>query len=291
MCDKINPELELQARLLRRSFRRARARLRWRRLSLQGVPVLFANSFPKSGTHLLTQVLEGFNRLGPAVPSGLPAVTTFAGDSGRTRPPAEIRADLQRFLPGDCGYGHIHTLPAAVEELTGAKFAPYFILRDPRDVVVSHVHYITELAPGHVLHRYYTQELGDFPARLRTSILGLPEADFAFPDIYHRFEPYLGWLEQPEVLTLHYEDFIHNRERTLSRVWQHAVGRGFPAHFSQPEVIEILNRAIKPHRSPTFRQGRTGAWKDRIAPAEKELFKQVSGDLLIRLGYERDHDW
>ncbi len=36
--------------------------LRWRRLSFTGVPILFANSFPKSGTHLLTQVLQGFPR-------------------------------------------------------------------------------------------------------------------------------------------------------------------------------------------------------------------------------------
>ena len=86
---------------------------RWRR-SLRGVPILFANSFPKSGTHLLTQVLQGFPRLGPAVDSGLPAVVTFEGDTGRARQTQEILADLQRLLPGDIAYGHVHALPPVV---------------------------------------------------------------------------------------------------------------------------------------------------------------------------------
>ena len=39
-----------------------------------------------------------------------------------------------------------------------AGLAAYFILRDPRDVVVSHVHYITEMEPNHIHHRYYTED-------------------------------------------------------------------------------------------------------------------------------------
>ncbi len=57
--------------------------------------MLFANSFPKSGTHLLTQALQGFPQLGPAVDSGLPAVVTYEGDTGRTRSTEEILADLR----------------------------------------------------------------------------------------------------------------------------------------------------------------------------------------------------
>jgi len=56
-------------RLLRRHLRRGRQWLRYRHLDS---PVLFGNSFPKSGTHLLTQVLAGFSRFGPVVNSGLP---------------------------------------------------------------------------------------------------------------------------------------------------------------------------------------------------------------------------
>ncbi|HEX7973822.1 MAG TPA: hypothetical protein VF498_05390, partial [Anaerolineales bacterium] len=50
----LKSSLVFQARLARRAARRSRQMLRYRRVSLSGVPVLFANSFPKSGTHLLT---------------------------------------------------------------------------------------------------------------------------------------------------------------------------------------------------------------------------------------------
>lgn len=284
--------LRFQARLLRRLLRRLAQAVRNRRVSLAGVPVLFANSFPKSGTHLLTQVLQGFPQLGPAVESGLPAIVTFEGDSGRARAVREILADLQRLLPGDIAYGHVHALPEAVDFLCQPGYCAYFILRDPRDVVVSHVHYVTEMEPDHIHHRYYTQTLTSFDERLRTSILGLPDPDIPFPDIRARFAPYLGWLERPEVLVLHYEEFITDRQAALGQVLDHAERRGFPLHCARPEAIQILSDSIDPQRSPTFRSGKIGGWRRQFSPEHTRLFKEVTGDLLIRLGYvERDDDW
>jgi len=274
--------------------------LRYRRLSLRGVPVLFANSFPKSGTHLLTQVLEGFPQVGPAVNSGLPAIVTFEGDTGRARSEAEIRRDLQRLLPGDIAYGHLHALPETLELLSRPELAAYFILRDPRDVVVSHVHYVTEMEPSHIHHAYYAEVLHSFDERLQVSILGRPDFEVPgvptpeeplFPDIRQRFEPYLGWLDCPAVLCLRYEDFNADRESALGQVFDHAVRRGFPAALPRPRALAVLAASIDPQRSPTFRSGKSGGWRAQFTPEHKRLFKDVAGDLLIRLGYEKDNDW
>ena len=288
MAGRLDPAMP--ARLARRAGRRLAQRVRYRRFSLNGVPVLFANSFPKSGTHLLTQVLQGMTRLGPAVDSGLPAIATFEGDSGRPRPAAEILADLRRLRPGDIAYGHLHALPEAVDFLCRPGCAPYFILRDPRDVVVSHVHYVTEMANRHVHHDYY-QSLGSFAERLRVSILGRPEFGDDFPDIRRRFEPYTGWLDRPEVLTLRFEDLIEDRQAALSRILDHARRRGFPLFVDERAALDLLAESIDPQRSPTFRSGRTGGWRDQFDEDNKRMFKEVTGDLLIRLGYETDHDW
>lgn len=271
-------------------MRRLRQILRWRQ-SLRHVPVLFANSFPKSGTHLLTQVLQGFPDIGPAVESGLPAVVTFVGDSGRARSEEEILNDLERLLPGDIAYGHLHAFPAVVEALCREGVCAYFILRDPRDVAVSHVHYVTEMEPSHAHHRYYVEELQNFDERLRASILGRPEVDIEFPDICARFEPYLGWLERPEVLSLRYEDFLTGRQEVLEQVLEHALRRGFPLRVSKERAVRILADAIDPQRSPTFRSGKAGAWREQFSPENKRLFKDVAGELLVRLGYEKDLDW
>jgi len=264
--------------------------LRWQR-SLRGVPVLFANSFPKSGTHLLTQVLEGFPNIGPAVRSGLPAMVTFEGDSGRARSEPEILIDLARLLPGDIAYGHLHAFPGVVDTLCQDGICAYFILRDPRDVAVSHVHYVTEMEPGHAHHRYYAEELHSFDERLQVSILGRDAAGMPFPDICARFEPYLGWLERPEILALRYEDFIPDRYEALRRVLDHALQRGFPLMVKREQAIQTLAASIDPVRSPTFRSGKAGAWREQFSPENTRLFKDVAGELLVKLGYEADLDW
>jgi hypothetical protein len=169
---------------------------------------------------------------------------------------------------------------------------PFFIYRDPRDVVVSHVHYVTEIWTSHVHHDYYANQLKDFNGRLRASILGRPElTEIDFPSIRERFEPYLGWLEQPEVLVIRFEDFVGDKRQTLDNILAHAAGRGFRYDVKQEAALDILEKAIDPNQSPTFRSGKVGGWKGSFTPELKELFKQVTGDLLVRLGYEKDMDW
>jgi hypothetical protein len=287
-------DLKFQARLARRGLRRAVQTLRYG--SLAASPVLFANSFPKSGTHLLTQVLQGFTRFGPAVDSGLPAVVTFDGFSGRQRSLDEILSDLGRLLPGDIGYGHLHALPQVVEALCRQGVAPYFILRDPRDVAVSHVHYIAEMAPNHIHYHYYHEILQNFDQRLEASICGVPAETLSkaagksvpepLPDIRSRFEPFTAWLDQPQVLTLRFEDFITDRRAALLMVLDHAMRRGFQPATSAEIAIDILEKSNDPQRSPTFRTGKSGGWRAAFSQRHLELFHQTAGDLLERLGYE-----
>jgi hypothetical protein len=265
--------------------------MRYGQVTLQGAPTLFANSFPKSGTHLLTQILSAFTKIGPAVNSGLPAVVTFDGWTGAPRPINVIIKDLQRYEAGDIGYGHLHALPEVAELLCGKGWATYFILRDPRDIVVSHVFYVTELEPAHVHHAHYTQVLRTFSDRLTTSIQGLHQSSIPFPDIAGRIRPYLPWTSQPEVLTLHYEDLIHQPDKALLHILNHALERGFPLGMSEDQALSKLKEAIKPNQSPTFRQGKTGGWVEHFSPEHIRLFKKLAGDLLIELNYERNYDW
>lgn len=284
-------QLSLQAKLVRRVIRRAKKHSQFEDAPLSSAPILFANSFPKSGTHLLTQVLAAFSHFGPAVNSGLPAILTFDGPTGKRRLLNKILRDINRLLPGDVAYGHLHAQPEIIKVLCQDGVAPFFVHRDPRDVVVSHVHYITELAPKHVHHHHYKQELQNFDQRLSTSILGRPEIDINFPDIRARFGPYLGWLDAPEMLSLRFEDFIDDSKATLGRIFDHAVNRGFKSNIERTEAVEILTASINPKNSPTFRSGKIGGWRKNFSDENKDLFKQTTGDLLIRLDYEKNHDW
>jgi hypothetical protein len=260
-------------------------------------PVLLGISFPKSGTHLLDQILLGFSRVAPFSRRLHSFYAEYEGESGRKRAPEQAVRWLDSLRPGDIASAHLFARSEAVALVTTTAFVPYFIFRDPRDVAVSHVFYVTEMEPNHVHHAYY-QSLPDFDARLKVSILGRPELAarpepsrrVEFPDIAGRFAPYLGWLDQPSVLKIHFEDLIHDRFGTLNRVIDHFLAR-VPLTISRETILDSLESSINPSKSPTFRSGKTGEWKKYFTDKHKKIFKDVAGDLLIRLGYEKDNDW
>jgi hypothetical protein len=254
-----------------------------------GWPILLGVSFPKSGTHLLDQILLGFSKVAPFAKRIHSFYAEYEGESGRKRSPEQAFAWLDSLHPCDIASAHLFARPEAVERVCSPKFVPYFIFRDPRDVAVSHVFYVTDMEARHVHHEYY-QSLPDFNARLNASILGRPKLDIEFPNIAERFAPYLGWLEESEVLSIHFEDMINDRASALTRIMEHFLAH-VPIRASRQQILNSLESSINPQRSPTFRSGKTGEWKKYFTREHKKVFKDVAGDLLVRLGYEKDQDW
>ncbi|HEY2982035.1 MAG TPA: sulfotransferase domain-containing protein [Anaerolineales bacterium] len=254
-----------------------------------GWPILLGISFPKSGTHLLDQILLGFARVAPFSTRLHSFYAEYEGESGRKRSPEQALAWVDSLRPRDVASAHLFARPEVVARVISPAFVPYFIFRDPRDVVVSHVFYVTDMEPNHVHHSYYAS-LPDFDARLRVSILGRPDAGIEFPDIAARFAPYLGWLDHAQVLTLHFEDLIEDRTAALNRILDRFLTR-VPLPAPRQLMLEALESSINPGRSPTFRSGKTGEWQKYFTDAHKKIFKDVAGHLLISLGYEKNNDW
>jgi hypothetical protein len=254
-----------------------------------GWPILLGISFPKSGTHLLDQILVGFSRVAPFSLRVHSFYAEYEGDSGLKHPPDMGLAWLDSLRSLDVASAHLFARPAAAGRVCTPAFVPYFIFRDPRDVVVSHVFYVTEMETSHVHHAYYAS-LPDFDSRLRVSILGNADLGIEFPDIAARFAPYIGWLQRSEVMKIKFEALIADRAPTLGRIVDHLLAR-VPLNVSRGELVKVLESAVDPGRSPTFRSGQTGEWRQRFTPEHKRLFKSVAGDLLLHLGYEASNDW
>jgi hypothetical protein len=78
-----------------------------------------------------------------------------------------------------------------------------------------------------------------------TSTRGLRSASWdgltriEFPDIAGRFAPYLGWLDQPTVMKIHFEDLIHDRAGTLDRIIDHFLAR-VPLQVDRSLLFESL---------------------------------------------------
>lgn len=253
------------------------------------LPALLGISFPKSGTHLLEQILLGFSKIAPYAKRLHSFYAEYEGESGIKRTPQQAIAWLDALRSRDVASAHLFARDEVIQRVCSSAFIPYFIFRDPRDVVVSHVFYVTDMEASHVHHEFYTS-LPDFDSRLNFSILGRQDTKIEFPNIADRFTPYLGWLDQTSVMKIHFEDLVDNRTSTLNRIIDHFRSR-VPLQTPRELILDSLESSINPSKSPTFRSGKTGEWKKYFTEAHKKIFKNVAGDLLIRLSYEKNNDW
>lgn len=276
-------------RRLRPAGKTMQAMLRWRRLSFDEAPPIFGNSKPKSGSHLLLQVLAGLTRIMPyAYVEAEPVRTITKG--GRRRAAEEIRHDLQGLPRGVIGWGYVEASPENVAFLCKPDRVNYFIYRDPRDLLVSQVYFATDMYDEHGMHEYYTS-LPDFAARLKAAITGVDRGGAKMVSVKQRYEGVFRWLEQPNVLCIRFEDLLDRRDKTLNAMLDQVERTAYRIPMAREKSLSILADAIRPRESRTFRSGKTGDWREHFTPEHKRLFKDVAGDLLVRLGYEPDNSW
>ncbi len=241
---------------------------------------------PKSGSHLINQVVQGLTKLGPFIDPGFPPVNRDEDNQKLTDD--EILTTLRRMRPGDVAYGYIKAREPFISLLTQPGRATIFVYRDPRDMIVSHVFYATEMHPGHGMHSYYTKTLKTMEERINAAILGVEEPGSKLSPIKTKYEGYMGWMGQPSVLCLRFEDLILDRQTTFGKLLDYLERRGFTPVMDRIRSIQLLEKAVTPKKSGTFRKGQPGNWREHFTEANRKLFEENTGDLLIRLGYEKD---
>lgn len=276
-------------RVLRPHGKTVQAILRWKRFSFDEAPPIFGNSKPKSGSHLLLQILNGFTRIMPYRYVNADPIRTIRKDGGK-RNADEILADLRSVPGGVISWGYVDATPENASFLTAAGRVNYFIYRDPRDMLISQVFFATDMHEEHGMHAYY-KSLPDFGARLKVAITGIGRDGLKMVSVKQRYEGVFAWLEQKNVMCIRFEDLINNRDAILLAMLDEVEKMGCQIPTPRDKALSILVDAIQPRKSHTFRSGKTGGWKEHFNEEHKKLFKDVAGDLLVRLGYEENNDW
>lgn len=268
---------------------RAALRLAATDARLAAHPPAIANSCPKSGTHLLLQVLEalpGVRRWGTFLASQ-PTIPF------RERPPGVMASKIGRLIPGELAPGHIYHSREAEAAVAFRHAVHFLIYRDPRDVAVSEAMYLTHMNRWHRLHRTFAA-LPDDAARIRYAILGNTNnvrAPYSYPHLAERFARFTPWIGRDSVCALRFEDLAGPEQRaTVERIVRYYAARRATPLDSQRCVADALAN-IDPVRSHTFRAGRAGGWRECMTAEHRELVKRVAGPLLVELGYERDLSW
>lgn len=259
-------------------------------------PPILANSMPKSGTHLLTSLLGNLPRSNY---SGrhyeldqfeLPAAWSQTGNYDWEA----AQHWLSLIKPGQYATGHFPAEEPIIEVLESLNFRCLFIIRDPRDVVVSAVHYIVG-HPHHPLRNRYVREFSSIDEMILATIDGRAplERERGWRSIGEELERYGGWLPYELGYVVRFEDLIGekgggDRERQREEIAAIAAFVGRPL---SGRALDGVMHNVWGHGSATFRKGQAGDWRRYFTEAHREAFKREAGEKLVELGYEDCTDW
>ena len=276
-------------RTIRPSGKTLQAMARWKRLYFNDAPPIFGNSKPKSGSHLLLQILNGFTQIMPYKYVEADPIRTLEKE-GRRKTKEEILEGLRQIPRGVIGWGYVEATPENAAFLCQSNRVNYFIYRDPRDMLVSQVFFATDMHEEHGMHEYY-KSLPDFGERLKVAITGIEKDGLKMVSVKQRYQGVFQWLEQKNMMCIRFEDLINDRDATLNAMLDEIESTGYRIPTPHEKALSILVNAIQPNKSHTFRSGKTGGWREHFTEEHRKLFKDVAGDLLVKLGYEKNNDW
>lgn len=246
-------------------------------------PPLIANSFPKSGTHQLLQILEAF----PGARHYGSFIASMPSFPFRERSESAHIRRIRSIVPGEYLGAHIFFKAPYARAIDDMNAVHFFIYRDLRDVAVSEAFYLKNMNRWHQMHDYFARRLKSDDERLLTAIEGVHDPDFPFdyPDIGTRMRRYLPWIVSKDVFALKYEDLNSDRR---GEIVQGMISFYSKCTNSKVDVEEVRIRALQkidPARSHTFREGGVGNWQRVFGEQHLRAFQKVAEDLNISLGY------
>lgn len=242
--------------------------------SLRGV---VCNSIPKAGTHLLERSLclhpDLYRNLLPTIHEN--NIEKHGGI-------AKLTNSAQG---GKVLITHLEFDQKMEESILQNDLASFFMVRDPRDIVVSLSHY-GFTSKKHRLHSLFANL--SQRERLITCIKG--NQDFRLPSIGDRLSAYAGWLKSSAMI-VRFEDIIGGQgagdesaqRQVLTNIFDHC-------NVETPDLDQLIAKVYS-NKSPTFRKGVIGGWKEVFDEEIKAIFKEVASAELVKYGYENDTNW
>jgi hypothetical protein len=244
-------------------------------------PSCFVNSFPKSGTHLLSQVFDEsiiVNDYGRFI-------TMASSIRFKKKTNISVLKEISRIRPGELTKGHIFHDVSFSDELSKRRIPTFFIYRDIRSVIVSEMYYFSQINKFHRLSKYFPKGLSK-DELLSITIEGLPNGGPTglYTNIYERFKPFYPWIGDKESLAIKFESLKDKPEETITSIWRHFREKT-NLDLNIKELVHKSILSISPKRSHTFRSGSTDSWKKEFSSKNMKKFKDLFEEVNQDLGY------
>ena len=223
--------------------------------------IIVTISIPKCDTHLLTRCI-----------SLLTSKTSF-WTTADTIEEVIKHAPQKKFLGCHLKYSY-----EKAKILKKNNCNLFFIYRNPRDCAVSAVYYMqkhTNIWPAF-------QSLS-FDDALTSIIIAINQDNYRI---------YMPWFNEINICVVRFEDLVGSHGGGNDQAQYEAVN-----HIANQLGLDYNNAQLSIiaddlfGKSGTFYKGQICSWKSHFNNAHKQLFKELAGDLLISLGYEKDDNW
>lgn len=237
-------------------------------------PRILSVSVPKSGTHLVERALCLYPRLYRRV---LPTVK-----SNNLSRRHDLDHLLSRVRPGQIVVAHLPFQPHYPAVIAERRVSALFLIRDPRDIVISEAHYVagTRSHKGHELFARQTT----FRDMVLLVIRG--DEEHGWLPLAEKLARYEGWLDSGAHV-MRFEDLIGSAGGGDDRR-QAASLRGMFDYLSldaDDAFVASVGDRLFSKNSPTFRKGAIGGWREHFDPEIQEAFDSTAGRYLAHYGY------
>lgn len=248
-------------------------------------PRVVANSMPKSGTHLLSALLdqiEGMRFSGRIVMYN----EAHRHISGRRLKQLDSCLDGLR----SSHYFGAHLIrDEQVETRVAARDVKMItMIRDPRAVIASALHYV-QTAQQLKRRQEILRVFPDQESVVRGLVVGhgRPGDRFYFPEIGSRFASYVAWADSPLGMTVRFEDIVGGRGGGSDdeQVRQVASVLRYLGHATPTETASVMAGRLFSERAITFRAGVVDSWKQDIPARLISEIEDRCADSMHRMGY------
>ncbi len=240
---------------------------------------VFLNSIPKSGTHLLHQILINLN-FGEKF--GFFASTPSW--NMRIRRTRDAKKYLSKIYKNEIISGHLFYSEEMENFLKEHSFPTIFIYRDPRAIFLSELHYLSEMNRWHRCHKFYSK-CNSFDEKFDLCLEGLPMENFYYPKFSERISDYIGWINCDHALCIQFEELIN--EKTRDKAVKNIIDY---LSFFNKDIKGLnfhpSNSLINPENSHTFTGMDPHRWQKTLNTSQILRLESQLGDLINEMGYK-----